>query len=100
MTNLDSDDLHLALDAVRRYRDTTGDLRAYRVAAHLEDAITSANGSPGTTTVHDGFVDTTVAAQRLGCSERWVRDIAPRIGGIKHGGRWLIPTTALPEENN
>lgn len=41
------------------------------------------------------WIGTTEAAQRLGCSERWARKLAPRLGGRQISGRWLIPTDRI-----
>ena len=56
----------------------------------------AAAGSAATQTDQTKYVDTAEAAKRLRCSDRHVRDIAPRIGGIRIGGRWMIPDDSLP----
>lgn len=38
------------------------------------------------------------AAARLGLTDRQVRRLAPRLGGKKIGGRWLIDEQALVEQ--
>lgn len=69
--------------------------------ASIQEALTSSNaayGRPESASVHTEYVSTSEAARSLGCKERWVRDLADGIGGIKVGGRWLIPKSALPQE--
>lgn len=93
---LDPDDLEFTLTVVRQYIRATNDLRGYRVADQLQRLQISANGNAETAAVHAGFVTTAEAARTLGCSERRVRQLAPSIGGIKSGGRWLVPIDSLP----
>jgi hypothetical protein len=69
-----------------------------RAVASIDQVLSaSADGTPEPALNHNEYVDTTEAAKALRCSDRRVRNIASRIGGIKLGGRWLIPKDALPE---
>ena len=87
--------------AVAARRENTAALD--RTLANFDATLaTSANGSRSTPARHTGiddeWVSTTEAATRLGCSERWAREIAPTVGGRKRAGRWWIPRSALPQE--
>lgn len=73
-----------------------------RALAGIETAMaTAANGGPKTPLRDDwgeAWATTSEAAQALECSERRMREIARSIGGVKRGGCWWIPRSALPEE--
>ncbi len=73
--------------------------RALQACAAALSPTASVCGSPPETPRHTEYVSTTEAAKLLNTSERWARDLAPRIGGIKQAGRWLIPKDALPQED-
>lgn len=71
----------------------------------LLDAVATATGQPDTTSGHDRdpwvheapTVTVAEAASRLGVSERTARRMAPRLGGRRIGGRWLLDTQAITE---
>lgn len=91
--------LEEAFAVIRRYlQGRPPDAAAYQLAHKLETITTSANGTPKTPLRETEWVTTAEAAQVLGTSERWARELAPSIGGRKSGGRWLIPRDALPED--
>ncbi len=102
--NLDRTDLEVIYDIIRTHlRGHAPDLRAFRIADRLETVLTadtSDNGSRPEVPCQTQYVDTAQASELLGTSERWARDLAPRIGGRKIGGRWLIPRDALPEDED
>ena len=95
---MDLDDVETAYRIVKAHVRATGDVSAYKALACLDDLRTSASGSGNTVMPNAGYCGTAMAAARLGCSERWVRQIAPSIGGVHRQGRWLIPISALPDE--
>ena len=43
------------------------------------------------------WATTAEAATVLDVSDRWARQMAPRIGGVKRGGSWWVPRSSLPE---
>ncbi|CAL8980360.1 hypothetical protein PROP_03139 [Propionicimonas sp. T2.31MG-18] len=53
--------------------------------------------SPNSPIQDAGFVDIATAAQMLECSERTARRLAPRLGGRKQAGVWLVDSTAIRE---
>lgn len=67
----------------------------------IREALTSTSAAHGTTNPEPSqtkWVTTAEAAKVLGKSQRWVRDMAPRIGGVWRYDRWLIPQDSLPTE--
>ncbi len=93
-------DIEEAFTVIRRYlQGRPPDAAAYQLAHRLETITTSADGTPTTAVPHTEYVDTTEASKLLGCSERWARELAPRVGGIKRAGAWWIPRDALPTED-
>lgn len=106
MTDVDPRPLKVAAEAVRMVCEVLAARREPTSAfdnalSEIEAALTTSdNGSPAAPPRNDDWVDTAEAAKLLGCGERWARDIAPRIGGQKIGGRWLIPKDALPQEED
>ena len=103
MTGPDHADIVAACTALRFVRVALAARRESTTAfdkalESFNTATTAAIGSPESPAREDGWVTTAEAAERLHCSERWARDLAPRIGGRKVGGRWLIPKASLPEQ--
>lgn len=100
---LGDEDLKVMQSVLRRHQEILARRNerspAYdRVAANIASALAvAADGSEITAPRHTEYVDVATAAMALGKSERWLRNIAPRIGGIKKSGVWLIPRDSLPD---
>jgi hypothetical protein len=66
-----------------------------RAISNLEDTLACSASGTNDAATQQNWVTTTTAAKRLGCSPRYVRQIAERLGGRKDGRDWLIPEGAL-----
>lgn len=106
MNHWDRRDIEAMFAIVRTHlRGPAPDDAAYQLAHRLEELLTAGTSDSGSASAplrdneFDGWVTTTEAAKLLHTSERWVRELAPAIGGRKQYGRWLIPRSALPEED-
>lgn len=53
--------------------------------------------SPDSPVGEHGYMDAAAAAELLGCSERTARRLAPKLGGQKRAGVWLIDSIAVRE---
>lgn len=100
------------LDVVRRAaqaaqeRRTQNGLPPGRAYGELAQAVATALAAAGQTDPaqpggahHGGEPTVTVlqAARQLGVSERHVRRLAPRLGGKRIGGRWLLDPEAVQQ---
>ena len=95
-----------AIAAAQRRRSHNG-LPPGRALTMLAQAVASAQRPSGqtdtanATNAHDGVeptVSVTEAATRLGVCERTIRRKAPRLGGKKIRGRWLLDDDAVHHE--
>lgn len=68
---------------------------AAELVAALKAEKASTSTGTGTTPTLTDYVSTGQAARKLGCSRRYATRLAPHLGGVKVGNRWLIPTSAL-----
>lgn len=65
----------------------------YRFRQQLDASVYgSETDTPTAESVDDDedLIDTTEAAQILGCSDRWVRSIRSDLDGLNIGGRWVF----------
>lgn len=72
----------------------------YRFREQLDTSVRgSENYSPPTQLTGDDeeLIDTTEAAQILGCSDRWVRTIRTDLDGLNIGGRWVFKRHTVME---
>ncbi|MPM56430.1 hypothetical protein SDC9_103233 [bioreactor metagenome] len=87
-----------AIKLAQRVRARNG-LPVSRDLAALAAALaaTGQSDSPGQPEDDTDFIAVSAAADLLGASERTARRLAPRLGGRKIGGRWLVDRQAVAE---
>lgn len=87
-----------AIKLAQRVRARNG-LPVSRDLAALAAALaaTGQSDSPGQPEEDTDFIAVSAAADLLGASERTVRRLAPRLGGRKIGGRWVVDRQAVAE---
>lgn len=87
-----------AIKLAQRVRARNG-LPVSRDLAALAAALaaTGQSDSPGQPEDDTDFIAVSAAADLLGASERTARRLAPRLGGRKIGGRWLVDRQAVVE---
>lgn len=97
-----------ALDAVRYCVDTTRRLRRHKGLPESGDLaiLAAALAEPGQPDIPEPdaahndtseMITTDHAARLLHCSPRTVRRLAPKLGGTRIGGRWMIDPLAITE---
>lgn len=65
----------------------------YRFRQQLDASVNGSENDMPPAELVDGdeyLIDTTEAAQILGCSDRWVRTIRNDLDGLNIGGRWVF----------
>jgi excisionase family DNA binding protein len=62
-----------------------------RALANIDAALASSPSATEPVAVDDDWLTTTEVAERLGCSDAYVRRIAVKLGGVKHGRDWRYP---------
>lgn len=86
--------LYAVTDLVARRRLEGSPVPAEVVSLHRTLTAASVcgteNDSPASELDDDPIVDSTEAAELLGCSTRWVRCIRADLDGRKVGGRWVF----------
>lgn len=93
---LDDTDLRncrLGLRWIQRFRELHGQPEhpAYaRALAHLDTELGSACATEPPAVKHN-WMTTKQVAERLGCSQRYVRRIATKLGAVKTGRDWRFP---------
>ncbi|MBX7431123.1 helix-turn-helix domain-containing protein [Mycobacterium sp. Y57] len=94
---LDRTDLAMALTAVTLYRNVHIQSKkpvpaaADRLLEHLEHVLNGSAGGTEPSPDPPEWITSVEAAQRLGCTPRYARRIAERLGGHKHGRVWVFP---------
>lgn len=107
LTEADLDICRYAVDVTQRARARNG-LPPSSALARLAAALAAPGQTDSTNepTEHDGHQDevgrdepitVAAAAELLRCSTRTVRRLAPRLGGRRVGGQWLLDSVAVTE---
>lgn len=96
-------DLAVARQAVKdaqRYRYLSGrppSLAYDKFADALGMSATGQTDTPESAVEDSGYMSTEAAAEVLNCSTRQVRRLAPKLGGQRIGGRWLLDNSSVQE---
>jgi hypothetical protein len=89
---------HIALGFVRSLREyhrQPPDPAEERAIENLEAELTGCSSATEDEAAGENWVTTKEAAEMRGCTQSYMRRIAPHLGGHKNGRDWLIPKEAV-----